>query len=279
MNISKILKQSSRPSLYTPGSAKMWTDPHIQRQLLAVHLNPDIDLGSRKVDSIRTTCEWILSQAPGERQNILDLGCGPGLYTEFIAERGHGVTGVDFNETSIRHAGKRAKEKGMGIEYIHANYLELTLEDRQFDLITMIFTDFGVLLPKEREILLDKIRGLLLPGGVFIFDVLNDRELEKKTAPKNWECEEKGFWRGSPYLTLSESFLYEEDKVILYQHIVEDEKSVETYRFWTHFFSHGQIESELATFEFGDMSFHEDVLPEGDLWNGKNVTFCRAVMG
>ncbi len=278
MNILKILKQSPRPALYTPGSAKMWTDPYIQQQLLAVHLNPDIDLGSRKTDSIRTTCEWILSQARGDRLNILDLGCGPGLYTELIAERGHAVTGVDFNETSIRHARKSAKEKGMGIEYIHANYLELRLEDRQFDLVMMIFTDFGVLVPKEREILLGKIRGLLKPGGVFIFDVLNDRDMANKTAPKNWECAEKGFWRGSPYLTLSESFLYEEDKVILYQHIVEDEKSVETYRFWTHFFSHEQLEVELANFGFGDMSFHEDVLPEGDLWNGKNVTFCRAVM-
>jgi hypothetical protein len=54
---------------------------------------------------------------------------------------------------------------------------------------------------------------------------------------------------------------------------VED-SNTDVYRFWTHFFSRGDLLEILAPHEFTDIGFHEDVLPEGDLWNGDNVTFC-----
>jgi 2-polyprenyl-3-methyl-5-hydroxy-6-metoxy-1,4-benzoquinol methylase len=40
-----------------------------------------------------------------ESTEIADFGCGPGLYTEKLAERGATVTGIDFSENSIRHLG------------------------------------------------------------------------------------------------------------------------------------------------------------------------------
>lgn len=65
----------------------MWTDAHISKQLLNVHLNPDIDLASRKKASIESTVNWILNSVNLEKMNILDLGCGPGLYAELMAKR------------------------------------------------------------------------------------------------------------------------------------------------------------------------------------------------
>jgi hypothetical protein len=44
--------------------------------------------------------------------------------------------------------------------------------------------------------------------------------------------------KNKPYIALSESHIYEEEKVILYQHILLDEQeNIDIYRFWTHFFS------------------------------------------
>ncbi len=37
-----------KPELYTQGTSFMWTDEHISKQLLDVHLNVDTDLASRK---------------------------------------------------------------------------------------------------------------------------------------------------------------------------------------------------------------------------------------
>lgn len=271
-----LIKYTVRPALYEKGTAVMWTDPYISKQLLQIHLDPDTDLASRKYSSIEITAEWVLSKAAKKGMHILDLGCGPGLYCEIFANKGHSVTGVDFSRTSIDYARQETEKKGLNINYLHQNYLELDVPENHFDLATLIYTDLGPLLPAERELLLANIHKALNPGGVLIFDVLNDKNLERKVSPKNWDAAEKGFWREGPCLALSESHLYREEKVILNQHIIMEESKTELYRFWTHFFSHSDLIEILSPFDFRDISFHEDVLPEEDIWNGDNVTFCIA---
>jgi SAM-dependent methyltransferase len=276
MNIQKAIEYSPKPALYEKGTAFMWSDPYISKQTLKIHLDPDLDLGSRKKSTIHKTVEWILNQVEGESLDILDLGCGPGLYTEIYARKGHNVTGMDISPASIEYAREESARKGLKINYIEGSYLETRLPQEAYDLITMIYTDMGVLLPDDREKLLRNITGSLKKGGVLIFDVLNDKDLDKKTSPKNWEVSGAGFWREEPHLVLSESFLYEEKKVILYQHLVIDDKRTDVYRFWTHFFSDSVLDRVLEKHSFVEKSYHKDVLPPGDLFNGDNVTFCKA---
>jgi ubiquinone/menaquinone biosynthesis C-methylase UbiE len=275
MNILDIISKTEKPKIYEKGSAFMWSDEHISKQLLKIHLDPDIDLGSRKRSSIEKTAKWILgTQIEKGNLNILDLGCGPGLYAEIFANAGHNVTGVDISKKSIEYARKSAKDKKLDITYINASYLEVNLESNYYDLIVLIYTDLGVLTPKERDKLLDMILRVLKKGGTFIFDVLKDQEIDKKTSSKNWELSKIGFWREIPYLALSESFLYQKEKVILFQHIIIDEaEKIEIYRFWTHFFSQNDVSKILKNHNFTNISFREDILPEGDLWNGDNVIF------
>lgn len=278
MDISNILSQTEHPKLYQRGSATMWTEEYISHQLLAIHLNSELDLGTRKMSTVEKTSAWILEKTGTKRMNVLDLGCGPGLYAEFFASNSHQVTGIDISKVSIDYAKKMARQKKLDIEYIHANYLEIELQEDTYDLVVLIYTDFGVLLPDERQKLLSMIYKVLKKGGVFIFDVLNDRDLAKKVGSKNWEICRTGFWKETPYIALSDSYLYEREKVILFQHTIIDEKeNVDVYRFWTHFFSDSDIEKELIVHRFSDISFYTDVLPIGDMWNGDNVTFCRAV--
>jgi len=258
----------------------MWTDIHISKQLLDVHLNSEIDLASRKTKTIKKTVEWILESSDLKDLNILDLGCGPGLYSELLAKEGHKVTGVDISSHSIGYAKKEAEKKNLDIRYINENYLELDLEENTFDLVILIYTDFGVLLPQERGQLLEVVKKVLKPKGIFIFDVLNDKNIESKKNPPTWEVSKQGFWKDKPYLALSASYFYEKEKVILYQHILLDEQdNMNVYRFWTHFFSHSDMSKILNDHGYNYVSFYEDVLPQGDLWSGDNVTFCKAVNG
>lgn len=277
MKISDIINKIIKPTLYEKGTAFMWTDEYISKQLLDIHLNPDIDLASRKPKTIKKTADWILSKHQGKQLNILDLGCGPGLYTEYYSKKGHKVTGVDISENSIEYAQNQARLKSLDISYINANYLQLELKDNSFDLITMIFTDFGVLHPEERNTLLNSIYKMLKKGGVFIFDVLNDNNIESKITPKEWNITKKGFWRPIPYLELKESFLYPDEKVILYQTtVIEDDNKTDIYRFWMQHFSNKNVETLLQQHNFKDLHFDNTILPSGDLWSGENVTFCMA---
>jgi ubiquinone/menaquinone biosynthesis C-methylase UbiE len=278
MKIIEIISQSEKPELYEKGTSFMWTDEHISKQLLNIHLNADIDLGSRKRTTIEKTAHWILeTQKEKGKLNILDLGCGPGLYTEIFAEKGHSIMGVDISKNSIEYARKSAKDKGLNANYLNANYLEINLESDNYDLIVLIYTDLGVLMSGERDSLLKMIYRVLKKGGTFIFDVLKDKDIEIKTSPKTWEAYNSGFWKEYPYLALSESYLYLEEKVILFQHnIIDTAGNIETYRFWTHFFSQNDVREMLNPHNFVDILFREDILPKGDMWSGDNVIFTIA---
>lgn len=278
MKITDIISKSVKPVIYEKGTSFMWTDEHISKQLLDIHLNQDIDLGSRKMTTILKTANWILDSQKGKgKLNILDLGCGPGLYSEIFSKKGHNVTGVDISKNSINYARKSARDKELDIEYINSSYLDINLESSKYDLVLLIYTDLGVLMPKDRESLLRTVYRVLKNGGVFIFDVLKDNQIEKRKVPKNWEVANSGFWRDSPFIALSETFLYKEQKVMLFQHIVVDsDENIETYRFWTHFFSEKDIKQMLKQQKFIDISFRDDILPEGDMWNGDNAIFSVA---
>jgi len=275
LDIKDIMNLTVKPKLYQKGTAVMWTDSYISKQLLDVHLNPDVDLASRKEKTINKTINWILEKTKKNNLKILDLGCGPGLYSQLLAKKGHSVTGIDFSEHSINYAINSAKKNNLEIEYRKLNYLELE-DQEKYDLVILIYTDFGVLSPLDRSILLSNIHKALKPGGLFLFDVLKDNQLDQRVTPNSWEMSENGFWRDQPYMALSNSFLYPEEKVVLYQHCVIEENRFETYRFWTHFFSNEDLKNILTRNNLGNVEFYENVLPDTDIWNGENVTFCIA---
>lgn len=277
MKMSDILKYADKPGLYENGTAEMWTDNYISKQLLQIHLNPDIDLASRKKTTIKNTVEWILKKSPGEKMNILDLGCGPGLYSELLCEAGHYVTGIDISKNSIEYARKETERKKLGIEYLCGSYLDFKFGENKYDLVIMIYTDFGALKPADRDKLIMKISGTLKPGGIMIFDIINDTNIKEKITPSGWDISENGFWRDNIYLALSRSFYYAENKVMLNQHIIADDDEVCVYRFWTHFFSNDDLPGIFENTPFDDLQFFTDVLPADGIWNGDNITFCRAV--
>ena len=277
MIIKKLVKSSQKPKIYTPGTALMWVDEYISTNLLETHLSQETDLASRKETTISSTVEWILKKIPGNKLSILDLGCGPGLYTEKFAERGHNVTGMDYSSGSIKYARKSARSKKLRISYLQQNYLELE-EDSKYDLILMIFTDFGVLTPDQRKTLLNNIYRALKPGGTFLFDVLNENFETKETVCKDWELSEKGFWRNKPYLALTESFYYEKEKVTLSQHIIMEENGeTEVYRFWIHSFSHSDLAEIVSSAGFSTITCYDSVIPDSDMCGSNSVTFCIAI--
>jgi SAM-dependent methyltransferase len=276
MDLKQLEKITQKSELYEPGDAVMWTDEHISKKLLEVHLNPDIDLATRKPQSVENTIEFILRYCDSPGKEILDLGCGPGIYSEKLAIKGHRVTGVDFSGNSIAYARDHAKEKKLEIKYLCQSYLDLNFENC-FDLIFIIYTDFGVLIPKDRARLLGNIKRALKPGGIFIFDVINDRNKEKKFQEyKSWKIDNGGFWQDQPYLELSNGIHYPEDKVFLNQHTIIDENDhYKTYRFWTHYFNDNDLIPLLVKEGFENIQSFDNVLPEGGIWNGENVTFYK----
>ena len=277
MDLDKLHMAAQRPPLYEKGDAIMWTDEYISEQLLKLHLDPDVDSASRSRRSIERTLEFILSFCGDGPMDVLDLGCGHCIYLERLAVQGHTCTGMDFSKNSIEHARESGREKGLDIRYIHQDYLELDFTD-QFDLLMLIYTDFGVLLPEERDRLLVRIKRALRPGGIFIFDVLNDRNLGQKfQETQTLSHEFGGFWKPTPYMELASGYHYPEHRVFLKQHAILDEnEQISTYRFWTHYFNTEEVYALLKAQGFKAIEHSDRVLPANDIWDGRNVTFYKS---
>ena len=274
MHIHDMLKLNKKPTLYEKGNSFMWTSPYISKQLLDIHLDEKNDLASRRKPAILLTIEWILGQVPDRSLNILDLGCGPGLYCEKLSSYGHNLTGVDISESSINYAKNKAAECPYEIKYINADYLSLELEPDEYDLIIMIYTDLCVLLPAERSLLLQKVYHALKPEGIFIFDIVNDTHIEANLTPHNWDVVSEGFWSPDPYMLLSNSFYYPDEKVVLYQHhIISEGNKTNTYRFWMHHFSIDDIKLIIESHSFRLRKAEANILPIDDEDNGNSITF------
>ena len=81
---------NSRPSPFQFYTAdELWTNEHTSKQMLEYHLNEAIDISSRNKNFIERSAEWIVSYfGVDDKTSIADFGCGPGLYTTRLAERG-----------------------------------------------------------------------------------------------------------------------------------------------------------------------------------------------
>lgn len=116
--------------------------------MLRNHLAQDHDWASRRFAIIEQHIAYIDRLLPGERSRILDLGCGPGLYTHGLAKLGHQCTGVDFSPASIRYAKVAAASESLSVRYELADVREFA-PPGDFDLVMMLFGELNVFRENE----------------------------------------------------------------------------------------------------------------------------------
>jgi len=66
-------------------------------------------------------CHTLSSYRPGERSKgrgtVLDLGCGSGNHSLYLARQGYTVVGVDFSPKAISLAKEKARLAGVTLEF------------------------------------------------------------------------------------------------------------------------------------------------------------------
>ncbi|MBR0423420.1 MAG: class I SAM-dependent methyltransferase, partial [Clostridia bacterium] len=126
---------SKKLKLFQKNENSIWTDEHISKELLKCHLNDFTDGASRKLTKRNKILEFI-NNSIKKNSNILDLGCGPGLFDFELSKLGHKILGVDIYIASINYAIKYKKSKN--IDYRYENYLESIFTEK-YDAILMIY--------------------------------------------------------------------------------------------------------------------------------------------
>jgi SAM-dependent methyltransferase len=274
--LNELFKYLKKPDLYEQSTSEFWDDEHISKGMLEAHLNPNWEAASRCHNFIDKSVEWICQIAPSStNRNLLDLGCGPGMYTERLYNKGYKITGIDFSKRSINYAKEKAQERNHDINYIYKNYMEIDYKN-EFDLLILIYCDFAVLSDSNREVLLKKIYDSLKPGGKFVFDVFTLKEFEDKKENKTWYIsKESGFWKPEKHICLESRFIYEGDVSLEQYVIIDKDGKADVIRNWFKGYTKDTIINEVKRAGFHKIDIYSDVT--GKAYFDTSNTMCIVV--
>jgi 2-polyprenyl-6-hydroxyphenyl methylase / 3-demethylubiquinone-9 3-methyltransferase len=101
---------------------------------------------------------------------VLDVGCGAGLFAERLARLGGDVLGVDPAPASIGVARRHAEETGARLAYRVATVEEMAAEPKRFDIVSAMEVVEHVADPAP---FVTAAASLLKPGGLFLASTLN----------------------------------------------------------------------------------------------------------
>lgn len=107
-----------------------------------------------------------------EGLRVLDLGCGTGKNSIFLAERGSVVTGIDISHTALQLAKERSQSAGVDVSWIQGSMAEVwPFPSESFDLILDVMSS-NSLSNEERHTYMEECRRALKPEGLMFVKAL-----------------------------------------------------------------------------------------------------------
>lgn len=124
--------------------------------------------------------------------SVLDLGCGPGWTSIFLAKMGANVTGVDISEDMIKIAKENARKDKLKINFISQDIEKINFSN-QFDRV--LSYDALHHCPDEKKVLKNAYQALK-PGGLLLIVEPNKMHQENPctiAVSKRFGVLEKGY--------------------------------------------------------------------------------------
>lgn len=141
-------------------------------------------------DAYRTTPPWDIGRAQPafvdlarsrelNSGHILDVGCGTGENTIFLAQNGYSAIGVDVVQDAIRAARDKAASRNVKVEFRIGNALALEFEDGKFDNVidSGLFHTFQ---NSERAIFAREMARVIRKSGKYFMLCFSEKE------PTDW---------------------------------------------------------------------------------------------
>ena len=259
MNLLDLVHRQAVPSPWAEGEKIPWDEPGFSQRMLREHLSQQHDAASRRCETIDRHVSWIHSQSlSGRPTSILDLGCGPGLYTSRLARLGHRCVGLDFSPASIAYAREQAAKERLECTYRQED-IRVADYGAGHGLVMLIFGEFNVFRPAEAHAILRKAYRALAPEGLLLLEPHTFSAMRKMgEQPRSWYAAESGLFSARPHLCLSESFWDAESRVAIERYYVIDAQSGEVARHATSVqaYSAEEYRSLLDEGGFGEAESH-----------------------
>ncbi|MEE9592602.1 MAG: class I SAM-dependent methyltransferase [Thermoplasmata archaeon] len=144
---------------------------------------PPWDIGRPQSEFVR------LEEAGSVGATVLDVGCGTGENTLYLAKRGHEAWGVDSSPRAIEKAKSKSRRRGIPVTFLVADALRLDRLGRSFGTVidSGLFHTFS---DPDRLRFLDSLASVLPSGGSYFVLVFSEQEPADWGGPRRISQEE-----------------------------------------------------------------------------------------
>ena len=262
-----VVDRRSVPEPWQEGENIPWNEPGFSQRMLNEHLSQEHDAASRRLSKIEEQVNWIHSELLSSRPTrVLDLCCGPGLYTSRLAALGHECVGIDFSPAAIAYAEEQASAKGLPCRYLQED-VRRTEFGSGFGLVMILFGQVNVFKRGEAHALLSKARRALTDGGILLLEAHTLAAVEHMgAAGTSWYSAAEGLFSPQPHLVLEENFWNAAMKAATIRYFVVDASSgrVTRYAMTTQGYSDDAYAELLSESGFSDIHYFPALTGEDD---------------
>jgi ubiquinone/menaquinone biosynthesis C-methylase UbiE len=134
---------------------------------------------------------------------VLDLGCGNGRNSIYLAKEGMNIIGIDFSRGLIKIAQNKMewKEVAHRVNLMEGDIGSLPLKNESVDAVLYIATLHHLPTPQERLQSLIEVKRCLKPGGSALISAwAQEQDKFKDNLKKSKEHQEEGFEYGDIFL-------------------------------------------------------------------------------
>jgi len=274
MELIDIITRTPRPAPWAEGEKIPWNEPGFSARMLREHLSQEHDAASRRSTIIERQVDWIYQTVLGGNPvPVLDLGCGPGLYTAALARRGCRCTGIDFSPASVTYAREQVQAQGLDCTYIEGD-VRTTGFGTGYGLAMFIFGELNVFRPQDAQSILQKAHTALNPGGRLVLEPHTfDAVQEIGQASPAWYTSPGGLFSERPHLCLQENFWDETSSIATERYFIVDAETGEVTRYASSMqaYTTNQYRSLLEECGFRDVEFHPSL-------EGTETGYARELM-
>ncbi len=104
----------------------------------------------------------------------LDLCCGAGTNTVYLAQKGYDVSGIDISRTALRIAKSKAMAAKVNIGFFNGSFVDLPFSDARFDFVWDMGC-FHHVKPSDRHKFIEGIHCVLKPSGTYVLTCFSYR--------------------------------------------------------------------------------------------------------
>jgi len=265
MNIKQLITRVETPEPWSEGEKIPWNEPEFSERMLEYHLAQDHDLASRRFEIVDRHVEWINKRLGGKPSKILDLVCGPGLYSSRLTKLGHSCRAIDFSPASIRYAREQAAKDGIEVDYVLEDIRTADYGEDN-DLVAFIYGEFNVFKQDDLKQILRKAYDSLKEGELFIAEPNRYETVERVgKGPATWYSSQGGLFSAEPHLCLMENFWDEEKHTATTRYFIIDAETNEVTLHASSMvaYTRDDLEELLGEAGFRDIVFHESLSGDG----------------